>query len=79
MLKKLDFTDALKVLKLHPDCIDTEELINKFVDEMEAGLDGKESSLLMIPSYMSAEGTIIYNEPVAVLDAGGTNLRVASI
>lgn len=79
MLKKLNFTDALRALKLHPDCIDTEELVNKFVDEMKAGLDGKESSLLMIPSYMSAEGSIVYNEPVAVLDAGGTNLRVASI
>ena len=79
MLKKLDFTDALRALKLHPDCVDTEELANKFVSEMEAGLDGKESSLLMIPSYMSAEGSIVYDEPVAVLDAGGTNLRVASI
>ncbi|MDO5137130.1 MAG: hypothetical protein Q4D71_01610 [Oscillospiraceae bacterium] len=79
MLTKLSFEEALKALKLHPDCIDTEELVNVFLDEMTAGLDGKESSLLMIPSYMSAEGSITYDEPVAVLDAGGTNLRVASI
>ena len=79
MLKKLSFEEVLKVLKLHPDCVDTKDLVHKFLDEMEAGLNGEESSLLMIPSYMSAEGSITYNEPVAVLDAGGTNLRVASI
>ena len=79
MLTKLSFEEALKSLKLHPDCIDTEKLVDVFLDEMTAGLDGKESSLLMIPCYMSAEGSIAYNEPVAVLDAGGTNLRVASI
>lgn len=79
MLKKLDFEDALRALKLHPDCVDTGELVSRFVGEMVAGLNGEESSLLMIPSYMSADGEMVYDEPVAVLDAGGTNLRVASI
>ena len=79
MLHKLSFEDALKALKLHPDCIDTAQITEQFLSEMEEGLEGRESSLLMIPSYMSAQGKIVPEEPVAVLDAGGTNLRVASM
>ena len=79
MLKKLFFEDALRALKLHPDCVNTQELVELFLSEMKAGLNREESSLLMIPSYMSAEGKIVAGEPVAVLDAGGTNLRVASM
>ena len=79
MLHKLSFEDALKALKLHPDCIDTVQITEQFLSEMEEGLEGRKSSLLMIPSYMSAQGKIVPEEPVAVLDAGGTNLRVASM
>ena len=44
MLKKLDFTDALRALKLHPDCVDTEELANKFI-ELEKSVSSRIDSL----------------------------------
>ena len=79
MLKKMTLEEALKAKQLHPDCVDTGALAAKFVEEMEAGLRGDPSCLMMIPSYLTARGKIRPGEPVAMLDAGGTNLRVASV
>lgn len=51
--------------------------VDGFKAEMTAGLAGTGSSLRMIPTYLSAETLPKGGEPVIVLDAGGTNLRVA--
>lgn len=79
MLTKLTLEESLKAKLLHPDCVETGKQIRLFLEEMEKGLRGEPSSLMMIPSYLTAEGSIIPEEPVALLDAGGTNLRVASV
>jgi len=71
--------DVLKELGVHPDCIDAGGLAGEIVRHMEAGLGGAEGSMMMIPTYMYAEGEIVQGEPVAVIDAGGTNLRAASV
>lgn len=47
--------------------------------EMERGLAGQGGSLPMIPTYLSAEGSIPKDVPVAVIDAGGTNFRRALV
>ncbi len=59
--------------------IDANELIGVFMAEMESGLAGRDSSLAMIPTYVSADRDIPVNERVIVIDAGGTNLRVAVV
>lgn len=51
--------------------------VRGFKEEMAAGLAGEPSSLRMIPTYLSAEALPRKGERVIVLDAGGTNLRVA--
>lgn len=51
----------------------------QFIDEMKKGLNAEESSLLMIPTYISMDSDIPLNEPVIVIDAGGTNFRVAVV
>ena len=61
------------------DNIDADDLIGKFITEMENGLAGRDSSLAMIPTYISADKDIPANERVIVIDAGGTNLRIAAI
>ena len=43
--------------------------------EMEEGLAGRKSSLMMIPTYLSDGGELPKHRPVAVIDAGGTNFR----
>jgi len=62
----------------HED-IDMGELCDVFIDQMHKGLAGPESSLAMIPTYIEVGRDIPAGEPVIVLDAGGTNFRVAAV
>ncbi|MDC7224375.1 MAG: hexokinase [Spirochaetales bacterium] len=59
--------------------VDLEDYIGNFQDEMDKGLAGQDSSLAMIPTYVDAKPAIPRNKKVAVLDAGGTNLRAALV
>lgn len=53
--------------------------MDDFKGEIAAGLAGADSSLRMIPTYLSAEALPRREGPAIVLDAGGTHLRVALI
>ena len=59
--------------------LDRTALVTTFLKEMEAGLKGEPSSLAMIPTYVSPAGELKRDTPVAVLDAGGTNLRGGTV
>lgn len=59
--------------------VELPSLCRRFQEEMDAGLAGKPSTILMLPTYLSVDGTLPRNEPVAVIDAGGTNARVAKV
>ncbi len=59
--------------------LDRTALVSTFLKEMEAGLKGEPSSLAMIPTYVSPAGELKRDTPVAVLDAGGTNLRGGTV
>ena len=59
--------------------LDRTALLTAFGREMEEGLAGRPSSLKMIPTYVSPEGELRRDTPVTVLDAGGTNLRAATV
>ena len=61
------------------DAIDRTALLTSFRQEMQEGLAGRPSSLKMLPSYVSPEGDLRRDVPVTVLDAGGTNLRGATV
>jgi hexokinase len=69
------------------------DYIEDFESEMLRGLEGKDSSLLMLPTYISQEQLKFHEHEsdskgvstagkaghVAVIDAGGTNLRIALV
>ena len=59
--------------------IDKQSLIAAFVDEMEAGLKGEKSSLLMVPTFVGTNGKVKEGDKAIVLDAGGTNFRGAIV
>ena len=59
--------------------IDRQGLISTFLSEMEKGLKGEPSSLMMIPTYVGVNGKIPQGTTAAVLDAGGTNFRGAIV
>lgn len=82
--QKIELSEnVLEFLRRHnaaPDQIDMTALTNKLHAAMEAGLRGEKGGLAMLPTYLTGTGTSVPNDvPVAVLDAGGSNLRAARV
>jgi hexokinase len=75
----MELNNFLAEQKLRSQDIDLNDLVAKFTGEMEAGLDGRESSLRMIPTYIEAENEFLKDTPVLAIDAGGTNFRAALV
>ena len=63
----------------HYDHIDPVNLAKDVLIDMERGLAGLSSSLLMIPTYVSPVAKVTPGKTVIALDAGGTNLRAALV
>ena len=59
--------------------VDAAESTREFLEEMDAGLKGRPSSLRMIPTFIEVEGLIPVGEKVIAMDAGGTNFRTALV
>jgi len=59
--------------------IDIQKHAGFFIQEMKDGLEGRKSSLKMIPTFIEYQSQLPEKEPVVVLDAGGTNLRSALV
>ncbi len=69
----------LKDNGMYYEDIDMDACCDTFMQEMQAGLAGKGSSLAMIPTYIEVGKDIPIDKPVIVLDAGGTNFRAATV
>lgn len=54
-------------------------LLAEFDRQMDDGLAGRKSSLAMLPAYIDVTKKVPSEEAIIVLDAGGTNLRVAVV
>lgn len=67
--------DLLKKYELSVDYLNVDLLLKNFRSEMDNGLNNKNSSLAMLNSYLSLPKNLS-NETVAIIDAGGTNLRI---
>ena len=61
------------------DELDRQTLVAAFLSDMEKGLKGEKSSLMMVPTFVGVEGKAKAGARVAVLDAGGTNFRGAIV
>lgn len=72
-------TEFLKKYGMDHESIDMESHCRIFMEEMKRGLEGKESTLQMIPTYISVDREVPVNERAVVIDAGGTNFRVAAV
>lgn len=69
----------LRKHNMHFDQIDLVKSLRAFESEMSAGLNGNDSSIMMIPTYVGIDGDDQADKSVIVLDAGGTNLRVSTM
>ena len=64
---------------LSATALDAEALLRTFESEMVRGLDGAPDALPMIPAFITIDRPVRTDSRVAVMDAGGTNLRVATV
>ncbi|MBD5559670.1 MAG: hypothetical protein HDQ87_04840 [Clostridia bacterium] len=64
--------------RLEADRIRIDEQIGRYLEEMDRGLAGEDSCLLMIPTFLSPRRDLPRNEPILCVDAGGTNLRICT-
>ncbi len=69
--------DFVERYQIDYNLIDLEREVPKLLEEMQAGLDGKPSSLLMLPTYLTPGREARQGARVLCVDAGGTNLRLA--
>jgi hexokinase len=69
----------LKEHNLRASDIDIGKLVAVFTRDMDDGLEGKENSLSMIPTFIEAENNFLTDTPVLAIDAGGTNFRAARV
>jgi hexokinase len=69
----------LKEHKMRADDFSIQQIVDLFTSEMLKGLEGQESSLRMIPTYIEADNQFLTDVPVVAIDAGGTNFRAARV
>jgi hexokinase len=76
---KRNVTRFLRKYRMDYLDVDIEQVIDSFLSEMRRGLAGKKSTLDMIPTYIEVGADVPTNKRVIVVDAGGTNFRVATV
>ena len=69
--------DFLSRHGMSPELVNPLECAEPMLRDMWQGLRGKESSMAMIPTYLSNDGAVAPGSCAVVIDAGGTNFRTA--
>jgi len=72
-------SDFARHYGFHYDSLEPMSLVREMLIDMERGLEGKSSSLPMIPSYITPSSKAGPGKTVLALDAGGTNLRASLV
>lgn len=78
MNSRIDVVQFLSEGGLDVKEVPLQQILDQYLVEMGKGLEAK-GSLEMIPTYIEADFELPSNEKVIVIDAGGTNLRVALV
>lgn len=79
MEPKTQVLSFLKKYSMDPESIDLHSCAMAFCSELQAGLEGKKSSLMMIPTYISPGHGKLAGKTAIAIDAGGTNMRTALV
>lgn len=65
--------------KISPDSVDIEKVCAFKLSEMKKAVNGSQTSIAMLNSYCKPVSSIPVNRKVAVIDAGGSNLRTCTV
>lgn len=75
----MDIDNFLNSSGFNLEELNPRELINNFIESIDNKLEGRESSLGMLNSYIRVRDKFTHNSKITVIDAGGTNLRVSNL
>ncbi len=78
-MSKQQITAFLEQKGLDANSINLDLEIESFLANMQSGLAHEQAAMNMIPTYIEVGHPIPVNEPVIVIDAGGTNFRVCTV
>ena len=75
---KVEVKAFFKERQMWAEDLNMEAELEKFIESMHAGLRGSTppESMRMIPTYLTVGEEFTTNDPVIVMDAGGTNFRI---
>ena len=62
-----------------PASVDIEKVCSYKLSEMKTAVNGRKTSIAMLNSYCKPVASVPVNRKVAVIDAGGTNLRTCTV
>jgi hexokinase len=79
MVRIISGEGFLEIHKMRAADIDIQSVVDLFTSEMLKGLEGHESTLRMIPTFIEAENKFLTGVPVVAVDAGGSNFRAALV
>ena len=79
MIMNKELHDVLAGQNLLGDSYPSSYIADIFLNDWEKAMKGEEATCYFVPTYMSATGTLKPGETVTVMDAGGTNFRVAQV
>lgn len=72
--------DFLHQYQMHPSLTDVDACTQAFYQDIHRGLQGQDDAwMLMLPTYLTVADNIPQEEPVIVIDAGGTNFRIGLV
>ncbi|MCL2082333.1 MAG: hypothetical protein FWH04_03730 [Oscillospiraceae bacterium] len=74
-----DVNEFLTKTRMNGYDLNIQDISETFVYGMREGLAGRKSSLRMLPAYIEPGRSVPKDKRVIVLDAGGTNFRVATL
>ncbi|MCL1992529.1 MAG: hexokinase [Spirochaetes bacterium] len=74
-----ELSDFARHYGFHYDDCDAFALVKDVLADMERGLEGKSSSLPMLPSHIFPVARVPAGKTVLAMDAGGSNLRAALV
>lgn len=78
-MNNINIDDFLLKHNQHPNQISIDDITHQMLIDMKNGLNNEQSSLMMIPTYLTVKNETSLNETAIVIDAGGTNLRLAAV
>lgn len=78
-MSRADLRAFLREKAFLAEDLDMDAELRHLLEEIRAGLKNEDKGLPMLPAFLNADAEVPADEPVIVIDAGGTNFRICVV